>query len=96
MPQSLDGGAQKASAVGGEVIDQEIRARAASGGYKVYEIKRCCSPCFGAKCLACGEWLTKHDFDPGGACRCAEQALTPGYQWYHLCPKAVHIQLEIS
>lgn len=77
-------------------IDQEIRARAALGGYKVYEIKRCCSPCFGAKCLACGAWLTKHDFDPEGACRCAEDAFRREDRWRHDCPAKADVQLELA
>lgn len=77
-------------------VDEEIRARAARGGYRVYEIKRCCSPCFGAKCLACGEWLTKHDFDPEGACSCAESALNQPGHFQHVCSKKADVQLELG
>lgn len=78
------------------MISDEVSARAALGGFKVYEIMRCCSPCFGAKCLGCGEWLTKHDFDPEGAAACAEQAFSRTDRWRHECSAKADVQLELG
>ena len=54
--------------------------------FRVVEVKCLHGQCYGAKCNACGQWLTKHDWDEEDATACAEDALTRTDRWRHECP----------
>jgi hypothetical protein len=64
--------------------------------YRIVEIRGCCSPCFGAKCAACGSWLTKHDYTAEDAAACAQHALDYPGHFQHICPKTRDVQMELS
>jgi len=54
--------------------------------FVVSEIKCFHSRCYGARCVVCKQWLTKHDHDEEEAAMCAafELERTDGKQ--HVCP----------
>jgi hypothetical protein len=65
-------------------------------GYRVVEIKRCCNPCFGARCTGCGAWLTKHDYTPEDAAACAASVLDGRTGFPHFCPNVQPRQLVLA
>ncbi len=54
---------------------------------RTYLNKRClCYPCWCARCVACGQALTKHDFTEESAASSALDALDRHGHFQHRCP----------